>query len=67
MSSKRRLRRKACQGKIRHKTDGAAFYAAKLQGDGWNHYHCQHCGCYHIGRIPSSVKGLRPGINDNRW
>ena len=67
MSSKRRLRRKACQGKIRHKTDGAAFYAASKTGDGCAHYRCEFCSGYHVGHPPSSVKGLRPGINDNRW
>lgn len=55
MSSKRRLRRKACKGKVRHATidAGQAAIAALNRQRGWqgrmNAYHCRWCGGVHIG------------------
>jgi hypothetical protein len=50
MSSKRRLRRKACQGKIRHATEGVAWCAVrKLGAPGMHAYRCPHCGAWHVG------------------
>lgn len=55
MSSKRRLRRKSCEGKIRHVDAGAAQAAltALVRNKGWqgpmNPYKCRFCGGWHIG------------------
>jgi hypothetical protein len=54
MASKRRLRRKACDGKIRHSTEAAAMrhYARLRYGIGESNvkvYHCGFCGGWHIG------------------
>lgn len=56
MSSKRRLRRNACTGKVRHATRGAARAAIaslvrKVQGPvGYiNPYLCSFCSGWHIG------------------
>jgi hypothetical protein len=53
MSSKRALRRKRCQSKIAHQTEGAAFahlhaYNNKF-GQWLNAYRCHWCGAWHIG------------------
>lgn len=53
MSSKRRLRRKACQGKQRYnKHEQAAFAAHRVRQSTGEHIHaylCPHCNGYHIG------------------
>jgi hypothetical protein len=56
MSSKRRLRRVSCEGKVKHKTMESAFICRKkiLQKlpdhPPINIYRCQFCHQYHIGR-----------------
>lgn len=56
MSSKRRLRRNACDGKRRYPDRSAANSAIWHQRARWtarmNAYHCPHCGYYHIGHTP---------------
>lgn len=59
MASKRRLRRKACDGKAKHERDGAviaAGIARKRSGHYIVSYKCRFCGKYHIGHPPSSVR-----------
>lgn len=58
MSSKRAIRRRACNGKVRHASAQDAHAAMKHlhrdKGDqgAMNAYHCQFCGGYHIGHRP---------------
>lgn len=57
MASKRRLRRKACDGKKRHKTlDGAKTAVAKCQYQGVHAYKCGFCNGYHIGHRPDKIR-----------
>lgn len=55
MSSKRRVRRKQCSGKVRHSDIRAAKRALFLltRSKGYtghmNTYRCRFCGGYHIG------------------
>lgn len=61
MASKRRLRRKACEGKRRYDTPEAA-QAAKYRlrrqtmETRMNVYRCQFCNKYHIGHTPYNVR-----------
>lgn len=67
MASKRRLRRRACEGKIAHKDKEAAFahlFDLKRQGYHGHIYKCEFCGNYHIGRETSGqrkAKEIRRG------
>ena len=68
MSSKRRLRRRGCEGKIAHATWAAAYgEAGRLRrfhdGGAWKAYRCRFCGLYHVGR-PSARQ--RQAIRDGR-
>lgn len=60
MSSKRRIRRKACDGKKRYETCAAAVSASTATGRNFgglfNAYHCQFCRGWHVGHIPRTVK-----------
>lgn len=55
MSSKRAIRRSACDGKIRHETRQAAvshrngLYRRKGEHGTMDIYRCQFCGGWHIG------------------
>lgn len=56
MVSKRRLKRKACERKIKHKSEGAAFAAIRsmwlrygIGARGMQPFRCSHCGQWHIG------------------
>ncbi len=55
MSSKRRIRRKACTGKIRHETqqEAAGHRSHLIRSKGYqgllNTYHCKFCGGWHVG------------------
>lgn len=55
MASKRRIRRKQCEGKIRHKSAGDAglhyiSIRGKIEsGQRINIYKCSFCGFYHVG------------------
>ena len=55
MASKRRLRRRGCEGKVGHATAGAAELAARKMraardGGTWAAYRCPFCGRFHVGR-----------------
>lgn len=60
MSSKRRIRRKQCEHKIRHKTAqdaGLAYKSLKVKikdNAKINIYKCSFCGFYHIGHPSKS-------------
>ncbi|MDY7027968.1 MAG: hypothetical protein SVR04_06700 [Spirochaetota bacterium] len=52
MSSKRRIRRRSCEGKVRHESLEAAKIACRemrRQGEIVRPYHCRFCGGYHVG------------------
>ena len=52
MSSKRKMRRKSCLGKLRHKDEASAVYAmARTGGVGLRVYICKFCGFYHVGHM----------------
>ncbi len=58
MASLRRLRRKACTGKIRHATalDAFTHIRALHRKQVWqghlNAYKCRFCNGYHVGHAP---------------
>lgn len=60
MSSKRGVRRKACEGKIKYPDSASAkkvIWYMKHK-DGWlNVYKCKFCHCYHIGHAPKRKTG----------
>lgn len=60
MSSKRRLRRKACGRKVRHTSKGNALIALSRMSPGkqdvMSAYKCQFCGGWHIGRVKAAVR-----------
>lgn len=60
MSSKRRLRRKACVGKIRHLTIQNAEYHAyllrKASGEYIRAYPCGFCAGFHCGHFKKGEK-----------
>ena len=62
MASKRRLRRKACSGKIAYKTLADAMGArnSMIKRFGLRKvisaYKCEYCGMYHIGHTPYNVR-----------
>lgn len=62
MASKRRLRRKACEGKIRHEDKVTADrHAAWARWRSKSHiaaYQCPHCGGFHIGH-PSRRNAIK--------
>jgi len=63
MASKRAIRRKACDGKVRHKDKKSAMYAifcmvkdiGKLSGF-IAPYKCKFCKQYHVGHPPRGRK-----------
>lgn len=66
MSSKRRIRRKACKGKQRFETLDAAWTACRSvvrQGrkrgtdpGSMNAYGCRFCGGFHFGHTPAALR-----------
>ena len=51
MSSKRRIRRRSCEGKIRHRDSFEATSHVKgLGGFPYHVYKCKFCKGYHVGR-----------------
>lgn len=58
MASKRRLRRRSCEGKVQHKTEEAARkHAYSLKSVGQYHgYKCNFCKCWHVGRPTKEAK-----------
>lgn len=65
MSSKRRIRRKACKGKQRFETLDAAWTACRtvvrhhkkrgIDPTPMNAYGCKFCGGFHFGHTPRSA------------
>lgn len=62
MGSKRRLRRKECEGKRRYATQGEAHtaaLAAQKSATGGRYiepYQCPHCNGWHIGHRPGATR-----------
>ncbi len=60
MSSKRRIRRKSCKGKVRHESAQHAWAHVralrKRDDDRMNTYHCQFCGGWHVGHTPGAQR-----------
>lgn len=69
MSSKRNLRRRACEGKVRHLRKEYALIALSRTPNyefdlGRLHvYQCGHCGGWHVGHAST---GRLPGLNARR-
>lgn len=63
MASKRHLRRKECQAKVRHDTvDHANFHARNLtrfRQIAYHSYHCQFCGGWHVGNVDKPLLAMR--------
>lgn len=52
MSSKRRVRRKSCVGKIAYAQESEAVAGmVHTQGTGLAVYKCRFCGAYHVGHM----------------
>lgn len=68
MASKRRIRRKACEGKARHLTAEHAMIALrKTRQPDMNVYRCRFCGGYHIGHLPKWMRrGKQAAMEDKR-
>lgn len=70
MASKRRLRRKQCTGKNRHKDFAGAMIEVRLIKRRYDHqgqiqpYRCQFCGMFHIGHTPGR-NGIGSGYRGN--
>lgn len=67
MASKRRQRRKSCDGKVRYATENAAksaaYQLAQLHGERMNAYKCQFCGGWHAGHTPAKVRRIVDRFN----
>lgn len=65
MSSKRRLRRKMCEGKVRHATRDVAMGAVRklARRDIYTvPYLCRFCGGWHIGHPSAAIRAdMRAG------
>jgi hypothetical protein len=66
MSSKRAIRRRACDGKTRFTSFAAAAGALRLLlraggYDGWpmNAYRCKFCNGFHFGHVPAKAIAAR--------
>lgn len=67
MSSKRRLRRRSCGSKVRHKTAEFALLALRhTRGRDLNVYHCKFCGGYHVGHMPAWIRAKIRGRLESR-
>lgn len=60
MSSKRRIRRKSCKGKVRHTSlehaDAHRHALSRLDGDRMSAYRCRFCGGWHVGHTPGAKR-----------
>lgn len=59
MSSKRRLRRNSCKGKVRHASQKDALVQVGIiarHGGRVVPYKCPFCGGWHVGRPSASIK-----------
>lgn len=64
MSSKRRLRRKACTGKIAHDRQDALYHAFLLRSKTGEHvtaYKCQFGNHWHVGHKSGGVRTIING------
>ncbi len=73
MASKRHQRRRACEGKKRHRSPHAALLAVRgtlrqiderytivsASDRNLHAYHCPHCGFWHVGHPAGSTAGAR--------
>jgi hypothetical protein len=59
MSSKRRVRAKSCDGKVRHATMAGAWIAARKTDGGVRPYKCKWCSAFHVGHEPGKQKRRR--------
>lgn len=59
MSSKRRVRAKSCEGKVRHATMAGACIAARKTDEKVRPYKCRHCPGWHVGHEPGKQKRRR--------
>jgi hypothetical protein len=66
MAGKRRLRRKACEGKRKHATrEGALVELRRVAADRRDSigaYRCKHCGHFHIGHRRGTRFVIRPTL-----
>lgn len=60
MASRRHIRRKQCEGKVRHETAqeaGTASWKAKQKwGDSMYPYKCSNCHGWHIGHMSFRIR-----------
>lgn len=56
MASKRRLRRRGCESKIRHTSHPEAVIHARKLGWPWTAYGCKFCNGFHVGRPDKNKK-----------
>jgi hypothetical protein len=63
MASKRQLRRRACKGKVAHRTAGAAYAAALSYladfGELLRVYKCPWCPAWHVGHSAANADNRR--------
>ncbi len=61
MASKRRQRRKACQGKTRYESKAEACRILRLYAapNRMRAYRCSFCGAWHIGHEPERLRRSR--------
>ncbi|RYM66295.1 hypothetical protein BSR03_01515 [Serratia proteamaculans] len=70
MASKRRLRRKQCEGKRRHKNFDCAMKEIRLLHQRHGHqgqlqpYRCPFCSMFHVGHTPGR-NGIGSGYRGN--
>ena len=64
MASKRKVRRKSCEGKIRYDSIPSAMAGMKKTSScGLNVYKCKFCGKFHVGHICKKAKiGMANGF-----
>lgn len=61
MASKRRIRRRGCEGKKRHASKAFAEIAVQMSrrkfgGRMWCSYQCQFCKQWHVGHKPERLR-----------
>lgn len=56
MSSKRRLRRRSCEKKLRHENKIEAIAHSRSMGLPWHPYKCRFCKGWHVGRLTKKAK-----------
>ena len=73
MSSKRRIRRKSCDGKRQHDTQAAAIghkmhlitYGTTNTGELWV-YRCEFCNKWHVGHPPAELVAKQRFYSENK-